>query len=108
MWWIDRWRKSTAYTSMSLEEQGAYRNLLDEAFMRGGAIPNDEAVLSRACGDSRAWRRVRAKVIARFVLRADGWHNETLDEVRAKAVEIAAERAAAGRQGAATRWGHRK
>jgi uncharacterized protein YdaU (DUF1376 family) len=80
-WWIDRWRKSTAYTDMTLEEQGAYRNLLDDAALRGGALPNDEHALAKACGDPRRWRRVRPKVMARFTLQADGWHNATLDEV---------------------------
>lgn len=80
-WWIDRWRKSTAYTDMTLEEQGAYRNLLDEANLRGGAIPNDERILGKACGDAIAWTRVRSTVMARFELQADGWHNVTLDEV---------------------------
>lgn len=83
-WWIDRWRKSTAYTGMTLEEQGAYRNLLDEAALRGGPIPNDENVMARACGDARKWQKVRAAVLARFTLRDDGWRNETMDEVIAE------------------------
>lgn len=80
-WWIDRWRKSSAYMDMTLEEQGAYRNLLDEAHLRGGALPNDERILAKACGDAFAWSRVRSVVMARFVLEPDGWHNKTLDEV---------------------------
>lgn len=80
-WWIDRWRKSSAFTGMTLEEQGAYRNILDEAALRGGPIPNNEDVLARACGDARRWRKVRPAVMARFVLSADGWRNETMDEV---------------------------
>jgi uncharacterized protein YdaU (DUF1376 family) len=83
-WWIDRWRKSTAYTDMTLEEQAAYRNLLDEAALRGGPLPNDDRILARACGDVRRWPRVRAVVMARFHLERDGWRNETLDEVIAE------------------------
>jgi len=85
-WWIDRWRKSTAYTDMTLEEQGAYRNLLDEAHLRGGALPNDERILAKACGDALAWSRVRGPVLARFELRPDGWHNGTLDRVLAQSI----------------------
>src|SRR5262245_56663056 len=66
---------------MTLEEQGAYRNLLDEAQLRGGPLPNDERILAKACGDAFAWSRVKDAVMARFVLRADGWHNDTLDSV---------------------------
>lgn len=80
-WWIDRWRKSTAYTDMTLEQQGAYRNLIDEATLRGGALPNDENVLARACGDARHWKRVRAAVMSKFALKDGVWRNETLDAV---------------------------
>jgi len=80
-WWIDRWRKSTAYTDMTLEEQGAYRNLLDEASLRGGPIPNDDRVLAKASGDARRWAKVRPAVLAHFRLTPDGWRNETLDSV---------------------------
>ena len=81
-WWIDRWRKSTAFTDLTLEEQGAYRNLLDEATLRGGPLPNDARVLAKASGDATRWDQGHAaKVMKRFVLRADGWHNETLDGV---------------------------
>lgn len=66
---------------MTLEQQGAYRNLLDEATLRGGPLPNDERVLAKACGDARAWRRLREAMLSRFELREDGWHNGTLDAV---------------------------
>jgi uncharacterized protein YdaU (DUF1376 family) len=88
-WWIDRWRKSTAYNDMTLEEQGAYRNLLDEAQLRGGALPNDERILAKVCGDALAWKRVRGTVMARFELTEGGWRNKTLDEVRSASVRRA-------------------
>jgi len=106
-WWIDRWRKSTAYTDMTLEEQGAYRNLLDEAALRGGPLPNDERVLGKACGDVRRWKKVRPVVMRRFQLRSDGWHNDTLDEVLAKSAELFEQRSTAGKAGAEARWGNR-
>lgn len=81
MWWIDRWRKSTAYMDMTLEEQGAYRNLLDEACLRGGPLPDDERILARASGDATAWKRVRGAVLAHFTLSSEGYRHETLDEV---------------------------
>lgn len=81
MWWIDRWRKSTAYMDLTLEEQGAYRNLLDEACLRGGVIPNDERILARACGDVTAWKRLRTVLLARFTLTAEGYRHTTLDDV---------------------------
>jgi uncharacterized protein YdaU (DUF1376 family) len=80
-WWIDRWRKSSAFADMTLEEQGAYRNLLDEGRLRGGPLPNDERILAKACGDATRWRKVRNVVLAHFELGPDGWRNATLDEV---------------------------
>ena len=80
-WWIDRWRKSTAYADMTLEEQGAYRNLLDEATLRGGPLPDDERILAKASGDAMRWLEVRPAVMKRFRKTAEGWRNDTLDKV---------------------------
>ena len=81
MWWIDRWRKSTAYTDMTLEQQGAYRNLLDECALRGGPIPDDDRILAKACGDPKRWPKLRDVLLKRFKLGPDGYRNETLDVV---------------------------
>lgn len=82
MWWVNRWRASSAFTSMNLSAQGAYRNLLDEAWLRGGKLPQDEHLLARACGDARRWKKLRPIVMRWFYLEPDGcWHNATLDEV---------------------------
>ena len=89
-WWIDRWRKSSAFMNMTLEQQGAYRNLLDEAALRGGALPNDQRILAKACGDALRWQRVKSVVMRRFVLESDGfWHNSTLDSVLAESARRA-------------------
>ena len=88
-WHIDRWRKSTAYTDMTLEQQGAYRNLLDEAWLRGGTLPSDERILAKACGDATRWKALRAVVLARFRKVGNGWHNDTLDDVLALSVKRA-------------------
>lgn len=98
-WWIDRWRKSSAFMDMTLEQQGAYRNLLDEAALRGGPLPNDERVLAKACGDAKAWRRVRSVVMNRFELYEDGWRNPTLDELLARSAQLQQMRAEMGRRG---------
>ena len=87
-WWIDRWRKSTAYTDMTLAEQGAYRNLLDELWLREGLLPNDERILAKACGDALEWQKVRGVVLPKFRLTPDGYRNDTHDSVMAQAVEF--------------------
>jgi len=88
-WWIPRWLKSSAKMKMTLEQQGAYRNLLDAAQLRGGALPDDERILAQACGDPTRWKAVRKAVMPYFIKRKDGWHNETLDEVLAQSIKRA-------------------
>ena len=80
-WWIDRWRTSNAFRMMTLEEQGAYRNLLDEAALSHGLLPNDDRILAKASGDATRWPALRDRVLAQFSLTAAGWRNETLDAV---------------------------
>lgn len=80
-WWIDRWRKSTAYTDMTAEQQGVYRNLLDELWLRDGILPAEERILSKVSGDADAWLRVRDVVLARFHQTPAGYRNDTHDEV---------------------------
>jgi uncharacterized protein YdaU (DUF1376 family) len=80
-WWVDRWRASSAYVDLTLEEQGAYRNLLDECCLRDGGIPNDSEVLAKASGDVKRWPKVRARVMKRFRLVGSEWRNEMLDRV---------------------------
>ena len=80
-WWIDRWRTSRAFRDMTLEEQGAYRNLIDEASLNGGTLSKDERVLAKACGDATRWPEVRANVLRKFYLTPEGWRNSTLDAV---------------------------
>lgn len=92
-WWVDRWRQSSAFLEFNLEEQGAYRNLLDVATLRGGALPNDDRVLAKACGDATKWKKFRAKILRRFHLQSDGWHHETLDKILEQSARRAAKQA---------------
>lgn len=100
-WWIDRYRKSTAYTDMTLAEQGAYRNLLDEQRLRGGLLPNDERILAKVCGDALEWPKVRKRVLERFEVTTDGGFifNRTATEINAVTDSLSATRAAVGRRG---------
>lgn len=89
-WWTDRWLRSTAFTDMNLEQQGAYRNLLDAACLRDGLLPADDYALAKMCGDALAWDRVRDVVLRWFTLTEDGYRNETLDAVMAESQRRAA------------------
>jgi len=81
-WWIDRWRKSTAYTDMSAEEQGLYRNLLDEIWLREDhCIPDDPKILAKVSGDFEAWNRCGNNVLKWLKKTRKGWTNDTALEV---------------------------
>ena len=81
-WWIDRWRKSTAYTDMTAEEQGLYRNLLDEVWLREDhIIPDDPRILARVSGDHEAWKKHGKKVLKWMEKVDGGWTNNTAMEV---------------------------
>jgi uncharacterized protein YdaU (DUF1376 family) len=97
-WWVDRWRRSTAWTDMTLEEQGAYRNLLDEVWVRAdGVIP--EASLARACGDPVAWPRLSPTVLRWMRQVPGGWTNDTALQVKGDTAALRAKRRAAGLRG---------
>lgn len=85
MWWIDRWRQSDAYARMTAEEQGLYRNLCDEVFLReSGVIPDDNRILAKASGDHEAWARSGASVLRSMQRVEGGWTNKTAMEVKAE------------------------
>jgi len=81
-WFIDRWRQSQAFMDLTIEEQGAYRNLLDEAWLRGGGIPNDPALLAKASGDPIRWKFIRKNVLRYFENDRGTLRNRTLTTVR--------------------------
>lgn len=97
-WWVDRWRKSTAYSDMTLEEQGAYRNLLDEVWLRvDGVIPEDS--LARISGDPMRWKKIGPKVLRWMQRVQGGWTHDTAREVMAKSKELRLARRMAGIKG---------
>ena len=91
LWWTDRWRASSAFSDLTLAEQGAYRNLLDAAFLRGGALPDDARILARAAGcDSPAEFKPIWATVRRWFYKTDaGWRNKTLDRVLHAAIRNA-------------------
>jgi hypothetical protein len=68
---------------MTMEEQGLYRNLLDEISLReDGIIPAKS--LGKASGDPVAWERCGANVLKWMVEMDGGWTNLTALEQKAK------------------------
>jgi uncharacterized protein YdaU (DUF1376 family) len=98
-WWIDRWRRSSAFIDFTLAQQGAYRNLIDELWLRGGVLPDDDRTLARASGDPMEWPAMRERVMAKFYRTEAGWRHTTVDEVMGKSGDLREKRATAGRKG---------
>ena len=109
-WWIDRWRKSTAYICMSLEEQGLYRNLLDALWLFDDhAIPDTpKALITASGGDPEAWARSGPNVLKWMQRNEHGWTNRTAVEVIEKTISIHEARSKAGSLGAAKREANRQ
>lgn len=55
--WVDRWDASSA-ALLTMEQQGVYRTMLSQAWLRGARLPNDEQAIQRAIRCSREeWER---------------------------------------------------
>ena len=100
-WWIDRWRKSTAYIEMTAEEQGLYRNLLDAVWLfDDGIIPDNQRCLVVASGgDPEAWARSGEKVLRWMQRKGRGWTNTTALGVKTETQRIHKVKSAAGSKG---------
>lgn len=102
--WTDRWMTSSAFL-LPMEPRGLYREMLTQAWMRGGSLPNDHEAIQRACGATRAeWRR-SWPTLERY-WRVDGVTlvNDTQLEVMAEARAAADRAAEKARVAANKRW----
>jgi uncharacterized protein YdaU (DUF1376 family) len=75
--WTDRWMGSSAFL-LPLEPRGLYREMLTQAWNRGGALPNDHEAIRRAVGATPAeWRRCWPKVERFWRVEGDTLVNDT-------------------------------
>jgi uncharacterized protein YdaU (DUF1376 family) len=98
--WTDRWMGSSGFL-LPLEPRGLYREMLTQAWRRGGRLPNDHAAIQRATGVSaEEWVRCWPSVAAYWRVDGDSLVNDTQVEVYTEA-RAAQERATErGRRGA--------
>jgi uncharacterized protein YdaU (DUF1376 family) len=92
---------------MTLEEEGAYRRLLDHQWLHG-SIPADVAQLARICKNvpPAKMRKLWGAIAPLFVADADGlrYRNRKLERVRQEREEYRQRQSEAGRRGARQRW----
>lgn len=78
------YRRDTRH--LSLEEDCAYRRLIDEYMLTRGALPNDDNALARIVGIPKTdWDRLAPVVRRFFRMRNDKlWHKRCEQEIRAQ------------------------
>jgi len=104
-WYIADWRSSEAVMSMSLEERGLYREMLDHCW-EAGSLPADETILRKiAQVGEREWRRAWPKVRQQFHEREGRLWHPKVDEKWPGLEEWHRSRREAGRVGGLKRWG---
>ncbi|WP_123149823.1 DUF1376 domain-containing protein [Mesorhizobium delmotii] len=91
--------------SLSTDEFGAYILLLF-AYWQAGDLPQDDVRLARIARlDLERWQSARPSIESLF---GPGWTNAGLDGLRNNAADKRERKIAAGRKGAASRWGNGK
>lgn len=103
---FDAYAEKTAH--LSLAEHGAYTLLLDHYYKTRGKLIANAIAIARVCRcqDDGERAAVQSVLDQFFVLREDGmYRNERADKEMGLAANISAARSAAGKAGAAARWG---
>ena len=99
--WVDRWSGSRGFL-LRLEARGLYREMLTQAWRRGGSLPNDHEQIRRAVGATPAeWRRSWPQVEKFWRVDGDRLVNDTQVQVYAETqarVERASKRGLSGAQ----------
>ena len=105
--WTDRWMGSSAFL-LPMEPRGLYREMLTQAWRRGGRLPNHHEAIQRAVGcTKKEWKRCWPQIEKYW--RVDGHNlvNDTQLEVY-QLTEARLHRAsAAGKRANAVRWSNR-
>lgn len=97
--WTDRWMGSSAFL-LPMEPRGLYREMLTQAWRRGGRLPNDHDALQRATGCTAAeWKRSWPKIERYWRVDGDSLVNDTQLEVLSRAVSIQEKASERGRKG---------
>lgn len=98
--WTDRWMGSSAFL-LPLEPRGLYREMLTQAWRRGGKLPNDHEAIRRAVGCTAAeWRRCWPKIESYWQVCGEFLSNQTQSDVIESALAKHASAVDRGRKGA--------
>lgn len=98
-WYIKDWLLSEARLTMTLEERGLYRDLLDHFFDQGSLPVNESALLRMAACDAKEFRRAWPAVRPKFEERDGRLYNQKASEILATKMARKEKNAIAGRSG---------
>lgn len=97
--WTDRWTGSSAFL-LPLEARGLYREMLTQAWRRGGHLPQDPDAIRRAVGCTPGeWRRSWPKIEKYWQVSGEFLTNKTQLAVIQTAMSIHESAVTRGRQG---------
>jgi uncharacterized protein YdaU (DUF1376 family) len=104
--WVDRWSSSRGFL-LPLAARGLYREMLTQAWRRGGSLPRVEKEIRRAVGvTSDEWRRYWPLVKPFWRVEGDRLVNDTQQEIYAEAERRAAFHRERATKAARARWTH--
>lgn len=96
--WTDRWIGSSAFL-LPIAARGLYREMLTQAWRRGGRLPNDHEAIRRACGVTEAeWASEWPRVEQFWEVQGPWLVNETQLEIYAETVQRLGGRVKGGRK----------
>ena len=102
----ERFLASRKVRKMDAMDLGIYMALLMEEWMEAGPLPDDDEELEIA---GRApIEDVRRVLHTCFTRTAEGWENETLEQIRQEQLSKHEHASRSGKKGAEVRWGRRK
>jgi uncharacterized protein YdaU (DUF1376 family) len=102
--WIDRWIGSSGFL-LPMESRGVYREMLTQAWRRGGSLPNDPEAIRRAIGATVGeWRRSWPVVKKFWRVEGETLVNTTQREIYGQAKQRIERASQRGVQGAQARY----
>lgn len=90
---------------LTTQLHGAYMLLLMNYWVRGSALPDDDAYLARVAGlMANEWQTHRQTLSNFFTIQDGCWHHKRVETELAKAKKLKAARSEAGKKGAEGKW----
>jgi len=105
MYWGDYLRDTGHLTT---GQHGAYLLLIAHYWVTGKALPDDDARLSKIVrAQGVVWARLKPTLSAFFKVENGRWYHERIERELSEAFDRKDAAIKRGKNGAATRWGHR-